>query len=252
MGTLVTEAIVLHSFDYLETSRIVRLLTRDAGIQSVIARGARSSRKRFGGALDLFAQGTAEIHMKDNRDLHSLASLDITRSRGQLAMDVGRFTGASMIAELTLRSSSDEEAMGLFDAIEQALDRLSLAPPEKTVDVSLGGAWSIIAALGFTPSIDVCANCHANLDPALKLVFSNSAGGALCSRCGSLAAGARVLPASARDALRAWIDGADAPSVNAAEARAHQRLLREFVLEHLGTGELRAFRVWEHGEWSAA
>jgi DNA repair protein RecO (recombination protein O) len=39
--TLATDAIVLHAFDYRETSRIVRLATRDVGMVSVIARGAR-------------------------------------------------------------------------------------------------------------------------------------------------------------------------------------------------------------------
>jgi uncharacterized protein YpbB len=37
------------------------------------------------------------------------------------------------------------------------------------------------------------------------------------------------------------------------EARAHQRLLREFFLEHIaGDRELKAYVVWEHGAWSAA
>ena len=87
MSTLVTEAIVLHAFDYLETSRIIRLMTREAGVQSVLARGARSSRKRFGNAVDLFAQGTAEISMRENRDLQTLISIDVTRARPQFARD---------------------------------------------------------------------------------------------------------------------------------------------------------------------
>ena len=44
MSLLVTDAIVLHAFDYLESSRIIRLLTREAGVQSALARGARKSR----------------------------------------------------------------------------------------------------------------------------------------------------------------------------------------------------------------
>ena len=40
MTLVVTEAIVLHAFDYLESSRILRLVTRDAGVRSVLARGA--------------------------------------------------------------------------------------------------------------------------------------------------------------------------------------------------------------------
>ncbi|MEO7366765.1 MAG: DNA repair protein RecO, partial [Gemmatimonadaceae bacterium] len=78
MESLATEAIVLHAFDYLETSRIIRLMTREAGVQSVLARGARSSRKRFGSAVDLFAQGLVEIHVRPNRDLQLLASFDVT------------------------------------------------------------------------------------------------------------------------------------------------------------------------------
>lgn len=253
MAPLVTEAIVLHAFDYLETSRIMRLMTRDAGIQSVLARGARNSRKRFGSAVDLFAQGTAEIHMRPNRELQSLASLDVTRARPQFATDVGRFTAGSMIAELALRTSSDEPAPGLFDAVELAFDCLASAPANETVDFALVGAWHIVSTLGFTPALDVCANCHAPLDPDARVAFSHSAGGALCARCGALATGDRVLPREARNALRAWVNAERAPLLSASEASAHQRLLREFFHQHLGAErELRAYRVWEEGEWSAA
>ncbi len=253
MGALVTEAIVLHAFDYLETSRIIRLMTRDEGIQSVLARGARNSRKRFGSAVDLFAQGTAEIHIRPNRELQSLASFEVTRARAGLALDVGRFTAGSMITELALRTSSDEPAPGLFDVVELALDRLAVAPSDETIDTALSGAWHIVSTLGFTPALDVCANCHASLDPAARVSFSHSAGGALCQRCSANSIGSRVLPPGARNALREWTSGGRAPGLDPAEGRAHQRLLREFFQEHMGTErELRAFRVWEQGAWTAA
>ena len=253
MDPLVTEAIVLHAFDYLETSRIIRLMTREAGVQSVLARGARSSKKRFGSAVDLFAQGLVEIYIRPNRDLQSLTSFDVTRARPQLATDVGRFTAGSMIAELSLRWASDEEAPGLFDAVELALDKVAAAPSGESVDAALAGAWHIIATLGFTPALDVCANCDANLDATARVVFSHSAGGALCARCGTLAAGSRVIPPSARNAMREWTSGGGARVSDLSEVRAHQRLLREFFQEHLGAEkELRAYRVWELGAWTAA
>lgn len=253
MSTLVTEALVLHAFDYLETSRIIRLMTRDAGVQSVIARGARNSRKRFGSAVDLFAQGTAEIQMRDQRDLQVLLSLDVTRGRPQFARDVGRFTAGSMIAELALRAASDEPTPVLFDAVELALDNLAVATPDQSVGAGLAGAWQIVSALGFTPALDVCANCHADLDPGSTVAFAHTAGGALCPRCGQLAAGARTLPAAARNVLRSWLNSDSESTLSPQEARAHQRLLREFFLEHIaGDRELKAFGVWEHGAWTAA
>lgn len=253
MAPLVTEAIVLHAFDYLETSRILRLLTREAGVQSVLARGARRSRKRFGSAMDLFAQGVAEIHVRPNRELQTLASLDVTRARAELGEDVGRFTGASMISEIVLRFPYEEAAAGIFDTVEDCFDRIAAAPSARTLDSALGGAWRIIAELGFTPALDLCANCHSPLDPAASVAFSHSAGGALCVRCGGLAAGSRVIPPAARDAIRTWVSGGDTTDLATADARAHQRLLREFFQEHMGTDrELRAFRVWEQGAWGGS
>ena len=41
MTLVVSDALVLHVQDYLESSRIVRLATREHGVQSVLARGAR-------------------------------------------------------------------------------------------------------------------------------------------------------------------------------------------------------------------
>src|SRR3954468_14620591 len=103
-----TEAVVLHAFDYLESSRIIKLLTRDFGLRSALARGARSSRKRFGSALDLFAQGSAELHVKIGRDLDTLSGFDVTRARPSLAEHLERFAGASAIAEMTLRFARDD------------------------------------------------------------------------------------------------------------------------------------------------
>ena len=90
MPLLATEAIVLHAFDYLESSRIIRLLTREAGVQSALARGARKSRARYGSALDLFAEGSAQLYVKPNRELHNLAAFEVARSRSELAEEVDR------------------------------------------------------------------------------------------------------------------------------------------------------------------
>ena len=95
MSLLVTDAIVLHAFDYLESSRIIRMLTREAGVQSALARGARKSRGRYGTALDLFAEGSAQLYVKPNRELHNLAGFEISQTRSDLAADIGRFTAAS-------------------------------------------------------------------------------------------------------------------------------------------------------------
>ena len=246
MSLVVTEAVVLHAFDYLESSRIMRLITRDAGIQSVLARGARSSRKRFGTSLDVFAQGTAEYSTRPGRDLNTLTGFDVTRARPELAGDISRFTGACVLAELALRFSSDEPHPGLFDAFAGGLDMIGEAGADDTVSRTLGAAWHIVGELGFAPALDVCANCHTPLANDARTPFSHVAGGALCDRCGRLVPGARTIPPEARATLGEWLSGSMVQLANASEGRAHQRLLREFLDQHLSEGKkLIAYGMWE-------
>lgn len=254
MPPLATDAIVLHAFPYSETSRILRLATRDAGVQSVLARGARRGKGRFSAALDLFAQGTAQLYMKEGRDLQTLAAFDVTIARSALAADLSRFTAASATAELMLRFGTANEAPDtLFDTLTAALDRIAAAPPLRADEAGLAGAWHLVAELGFAPSMHSCALCHAPVTDPGGLPFSSVAGGVLCASCASRQAGARVLPAAARACIAAWSTGVLAESPGPLEIRAHQRLLREFLQEHLLDGRpLRAFTVWEHGGWSAA
>jgi DNA repair protein RecO (recombination protein O) len=250
MSLLPTDAIVLHSMDYLESSRILRLVTRDGGVRSALAKGARRSSRRFGTGLDLFAQGIAQLYTKPGRDLDTLANFDVVRSRPALGEDMGRFAGASAIAELTLRFGRDAADVALFDAVATALDALSLAPADAALTATLAGAWRIVAELGFAPATDVCGDCHAPLDDDVSVMFSHRAGGALCPRCGRLAPAGRVLPHEARATLRRFLSGEPNVALDDASGRAHQRLLREFLAEHLTDGRpLRALEMWEEERW---
>jgi DNA repair protein RecO (recombination protein O) len=253
MALLATQAIVLHAFDYLESSRIIRLLTREAGTQSVLARGARKSRARYGSGLDLFTEGVAQIYIKPNRELHNLASFEISGSRNGLAKDVGRFTAASAIAELALRFAGEEASAQLYDTIVDILDRITASPADRTIEDGLAGCWRIISVLGFTPELSSCALCHTPLRDADDAVFSHAAGGVICPSCARQSPAGRRIPASARDAIRAWLDGIESKPLSDGESRSHQRLLREFLGAHLSDDRpLRAFAVWEQERWTAA
>lgn len=251
MPLVATDGIVLHAFDYMESSRIVRLATRDAGLQSVIAKGARRARGKHGAALDLFAEGAAQFSLRPGRELSTLTGFDVTRSRPELAADLGRFAGASAIAELVLRFARDDQQVALYDTLVATLDEIAAAPPGFARAAALAGAWRLVAELGFAPALERCANCHAALDDTEAVAFSHRDGGALCAGCARGRAGVRMVPAAARALIRAWLAArGSASALDDASARAHQRLLREFLHEHLTDGRpLRAFDMWETARW---
>ncbi len=245
MPLIATEAIVLHAFNYLESSRIVRLATRDAGLVSVVARGARRPKSSFG-ALDLFTHGLAQISLRPHRDLHTLTGFDVARSRASLGAALPRFAAAAMLTELVLRFGHEESGRDLFAPLADGLDLLQNGEDRDVTDLALRAAWQLVGALGFTPTIDDCASCHTAIPADEPALFDLRAGGVLCGNCGTPATGRRLLPASARHAIRAWITGEECAANDQATRKAHRRLLREFLSEHVSDGRpLTAFDAWE-------
>lgn len=247
MTALVTDAIVLHVADYLESSRLLRLMTRDAGVVSVVARGARNSRKRFGSALDLFAEGQAQVQHKAGRDLHSLHGFEVSRARPEIASDLDRFYAASALAEVVLRLVHDEAASSVFDTVSGGFSRLASAPPETIGSAAMSTLWQLISEVGYRPTLASCADCHADVPDEEPVHFHASAGGVRCANCRHLHPGGRSVPFTARQLMARWLVGQGADErLDSATLRAHQRLAREFLTHQAADNRpLRAYLTWE-------
>jgi DNA repair protein RecO (recombination protein O) len=246
MTLISTDAIVLHVQDYLESSRIVRMVTRDHGVQSVLARGARRAKSRFGHSLDLFASGVAHFTLKPGRELSNLTGFDLTRSRMALASDLDRFAGASALAELALRFAHADPHDDAFDVFDRSLDEIAAARAGSSTDSALAGAWRYVAALGFGPALDRCCSCGSDVSRDRAAPFSHHGGGVVCKQCEGVVSVGRELPADARAAVLAWLANDEGPRLDELARRAHLRLLREFLHHHMSDGRtLKALDGWE-------
>jgi DNA repair protein RecO len=64
-----TDALILRTYKLGESDRIVVFLTRDRGKKRGVAKNARQSRRRFGGALEPMTYGTVGYMERERRDL---------------------------------------------------------------------------------------------------------------------------------------------------------------------------------------
>ncbi len=232
MPVVTSEAIILQAFKYSDTSKILRLITRSLGLQSVIAKGALKPKGQFGGVLEPFVDGIATFYTKENRDLHTLSSFELQRSRQQLGSDLVRFGGASLIAELVLRSGIEEPDADLFEGVRTALDNMQEAAPASVEATVLGETWSLIARLGFAPALDECIGCGQPIGESEEVAFDYAAGGVRCAGCAAGTPG-RALPAHARVALLRLMAG---EHVTLERTAAHWRLLARFLGHHVLEG----------------
>ncbi|HEY7479085.1 MAG TPA: DNA repair protein RecO [Gemmatimonadales bacterium] len=253
MPQLDTPAIVLASLRYSETSKIVRLATREHGVQSAIAKGALRPRSRFGAALQSLSEGQARLLVKDHRELHILASFELTRLHLGLADDLERSATAFALAEVMLRFAPAEPHPESYDLLRDALGVLELAPAAELDALGFRVLWQLVSALGFAPELDACVRDGMLLPTEGGLAFSTREGGALCPTCAA-AHGATQLPPDARADLGTLMDPhATLPRLDRRHAESHRRLLARYIRHHLAEGaELPALEFWLRRPWVAA
>ena len=240
MALATTRALVLQAFPYSETSKVLRLFTLEHGLRSVMAKGALRPKSRYGGVLEPFTEGTATFYLKEGRDLHTLSGFDLLRSRQALGRSLVGFAGASLLAEVVMRTGTEEPHPGLYHALAESWDAVAAARgPEEALAASLTGAWTLVVMLGFEPQATVCIHCGRDLGHDEPVRFDATAGGVACTRCRPAG---RVLDPASRRELRRMLAGF-VPEGGVARPGTHRALLRAFLEAQLAQD--RPFRSME-------
>ncbi len=230
-------AIVLRAVDTGEADRVVTLLTRERGKVAAFARGARASRRRFGGALELFTLVAAEVRERAGSDLLGLDSVSPRDAFGGIRGDLARIACAGYAAELAREIVRDHEPHeDLFDLLAAYLAALAAAPasPAALRAFELGA----LRAAGLAPRLDGCARCGATRSPGAAAHFDPGQGGVLCQACAPWAApGTPRLSPGTADALATLAAGglaAAAEPLPPPAAREAREALTAFIEHHLG------------------
>jgi DNA repair protein RecO (recombination protein O) len=255
MTLVTTPAVVLQTYRYSETSKVVRLATRDLGVHSAIAKGALRPKSRFGAGLELLSEGVAQLYFREARELHTLGAFDLVNLRRDLAGDVGRFAGAAAFAEVMLKMAPPAPLPLAYDTLTAALDALEAAPPDRVDATAVRAMWRLVAVLGFEPSLTACVRDGAAIEPGeAPVLFSVADGGVFCPRClqapSPHQAPSRLPPQAYRDLLALNDPRVELPALDLPHAAAHRRLVARFVRYHLAeAGSLSALDFWERRAW---
>lgn len=233
-----TRAVVLQAYPYSETSKILRLLTREHGARSAIAKGAQRPRSRYGGLLEPFTEGDATLYLKEGRDLHTLSGWDLVRSRQGIGRDLTRFAGASLLAELMLRVGTEEAEPDLYDALVREFDALSNARTESVATTVFGALWRILSQLGHGPAVELCVTCGRAFGSDEVVRWDPDAGGTACATCRPTG---RPIPPEVRTELAGCFDRSTPHPVTLTLPGLHARMLAAFLQAQLGRD--RPFRA---------
>lgn len=190
------EAIILHSRKFSETSKILTVYSLQFGKLSLIAKGARNPKSKFGASLEALNHSTLTIYKKAQRDLHLLSKAETTVPLRRLAEDYDRLTIGLAIAELVSVTQELEEVnVPIFRLLASSLELLNSATGN---EYALLVAFQIHLAgiMGFAPNFLICYETGERVIPMDKgeFVFSITDGSVMSQEIGQYREGFRFEP----------------------------------------------------------
>jgi len=176
-----TEAIVIQSMDFGERDKLITFLTKKFGKLKGIAKGAKNSKKRFAGSLDIFSYVTLDFFEKENLGLARIESVSLIEPFSKINESIEKVTYGSYFVELVNEMVGErEENKAIFTLL---LYFLRLLNREKICEEYLRiFEVRLLTLLGYQPQLDKCIICQGEIGLKVQNWFSLKRGGVVCPR----------------------------------------------------------------------
>ena len=172
-----SEAIVLRTYPLREADLLVTFFTRLEGKVRGVARSAKKSKRRFGGALEPLTYVRAFYDVRERQDLVRLDSCEVIESPLATEVSYPRAVALGHIAELLDELLPDREA-------NDAIFRLTLSVlhamsgREIWMPITYFELW-LTRLVGFLPELTECLACGRSLNGG-RAWFHALADGLMC------------------------------------------------------------------------
>lgn len=196
--SLDTRALLVRRVDYGESDLVLTLFTERRGLLSALARSARRSQKRFGGALEPMHTLRVRLDERPSSELFVLAEAKIEIPRMRLLSTLDRLEAAGRALGWVRRASPPRTPEPeVWSALDALLERLDAARVEPRMELASAGL-ALLVAFGWGIDLERCVSCGKPCPPDRPALIDVARGGLVCRECG----GARLrVPGPARARL---------------------------------------------------
>jgi len=198
------QAIVLRRLDYSESSQVLLFFTREHGGQRLIAKGIkRSTRKKYGTAIDLLERGELGYLRKAGSESHLGTLTEWKQMDAHLGLrcELLRLNGAQYMAEVTsLLTEDGDPHPRLFDALAGALR--ALAGGEPALPQIVAYQQRLLQEVGLWPDFERCVVTNRPAPRGRPAWYSATQGGLVSRVQAETLREKRLLPAKVLDHIR--------------------------------------------------
>jgi DNA repair protein RecO (recombination protein O) len=211
-----TEAVVLKSIKFRETSKIITLFTRELGMISAIVKGARGTKSTYGMSLEPMSHIATMIYDKKGREVQLAAQCETLHTFRGLYEDLEKMQAGMQVIEMVRCAAHEQEKnTELFRLIAGALSDINDADincaTQNVPNMLLKFEIEFASVLGFAPNFAHCLSCGKDVFRGNKtgesLNFYLEKGAPLCGSCDPIAGRKVAIHLNALRALNQLSDG---------------------------------------------
>ncbi len=180
------EAICLRVINFSESSQVVTLFARQAGLLALLAKGSRKMAKAgtfsLGAPIDQLARGeVVYIPPRGTAELGTLTAWDLMDYQAAMRKSLPAFYAGQIICEIIMALLSGQEPhTQLYDELAPGLAALG---GSQTQRLFLSIAKCILIATGYQPQLENCLVCQSPVRPGIPAQFCPQRGGVCCIDC---------------------------------------------------------------------
>jgi DNA repair protein RecO (recombination protein O) len=239
-------ALILRKWDVGESDQLVSFLSLTRGKRKGIAKGAKRSRRRFGGLLSPFLLVHLDCFENPNRDLVRIEGCSLIHYYASIYGNLQKLLVGCCALEFLERVLPERAPQeDWFHLLQSALGCLH---QRKEIGPLL---WVFFAKalelLGLRPEFGRCIYCRRPLGRSGLFGFSVPEGGVVCGACVHRGTATHRVASNTLLLLESWVTMPMEQGIALAEegdsrVREAERILEAFFLYHVGK-ELRSLRV---------
>lgn len=170
------EGVVFKRKRYQESSVLLKMLTKEYGIISVIVKGALKDKSKLGGATLNFSYGTYVINT-NFKGISNLRTFKNVNQFDDLYLDVFKNAYGAYILDLVSHAFIEYENVGNFyQLIMEALKVINSGKDPQIITQLV--QLQMLTAYGVRPNFEECVICHKKQG---KFDYSLELGGIICS-----------------------------------------------------------------------
>jgi len=180
MSLIKTEAIIIKSLNWSDTSKIVSLYTKDLGRIDVIAKGVRRKNHQYATIIESLNHIEIVLYVSEKRDLQNLGNITVINNFNSMRLDLDRMSVGYAILELLdtffQTGEGDPVFFGFLICQFEALNAES-----QPLVVLWYFILKLLSYLGFKPHFEKCNSC-GNLHSD-EYYFQLTSGSVFCKNC---------------------------------------------------------------------